>query len=253
MAMIPLIVPPFPNVPLAPGVPAVARALGSAPVLGAVTLVSDAVIVLRMFQGPQWGLFLAGPTQGLFLGGASSAIVGDSCYAVALAQDVRISKYPVEKGGFASYNKVNDPFNGKVTFTVSGALSLGNIVSAIQSGSIGGALNALTGQSARNSFLTLVDAAVKSLDLYSLVTPDFTYPSVNLVHYDYARTSHDGATMLTVDIWVEEVRVTGGAAYSKTTTPAGADPVNGGTVQAQAPTSEQQSVAPVVPVVSSPL
>jgi len=51
-------------------------------------------------------------------------------------------------------------------------------------------------------------------------------------------------TLLVVDVWVEQVRVTGTSQFSNTAQPAGADQVNGGTVQPQSLTSGQAGSLP---------
>jgi hypothetical protein len=140
-------------------------------------------------------------------------------------QNYRISTAPQEQGAFLSYNKVQDPFDGRVTFLVGGT------------------------QGQRAAFLSTVAALAASMNLYALVMPEVTYPSVNVTHYDFRRTSRSGVSLLAVDVWVEQVRVTGTTAYSNTNTatPSGADPVNGGNVQPLSPAqnsnaSGQQSI-----------
>ena len=59
MVMTPLRTPTFPDVPKAPGVPPVFRA-PTQPVFTARLLIADAVTILGMFAGPQWGIFTTG-------------------------------------------------------------------------------------------------------------------------------------------------------------------------------------------------
>lgn len=200
----PIIPPRYPNVPMAPGVPPLLRQVGQ--IQNVTTLLAaDAGRFINMFAPPQWGIFLDG----------APAITGDNVIDLTFRNDFRITTAPQEQGAFVSYNKVSDPFDGRVTFTQGGTIA------------------------ERTAFLAQAQAALLSLGLYSLVMPEFTFPNVNVVHYDFRRAVERGATLLIVEVWVEQVRVTGTAAFSNTVAPAAADPKNGGTVQAQPPTPSQ--------------
>lgn len=222
--------PEFPNVPLALGVPALPR---QSPVVNAqnniVLLAGDAASIVRLFLGPQWGLFRDGAPafesipgiNAIFVGGVVSALAGLlgaaslSVGQVEYRIDHRISTAPQEEGAFLSYNKVSMPFQAKVTYILGGIAP------------------------ARGAFLTAVQSMQDSLTLLSLVMPEKTYPPCNVIHHDFRRSARNGVTMLAVDVWVEEVRVTGTTAFSDTAAPGGADPVNGGAVQPQAATTGQ--------------
>jgi hypothetical protein len=224
MALPPVSKPIYPDVPKAQGVPPVLRQLGTIENV-VTTVASDALSILRMFQGPQWGIF---DQTG------NPVIIGDSVVAVDYRQEYRLADYPIEEGAFATYNKVQQPFDIRVSFAVSGKLDL--ISSILSGGAIGSAISSLvTGsspsQASRGNFLQQLDAALRSLYLFTVVTPEKTYPSVNLSHCDYRRESHRGATLLTIDVWCQEVRVAARGAYSKTNQPTGTDPVDGGTKQ----------------------
>lgn len=198
MALPPTPVPQFPDVPNAPGVPTVLRAPGAVAVAGVIQMVADAAGVSSTFGAPQWGIF---DTSG------NPVIVADSVLDVAFRQEYRISTAPQEQGAFVSYDKVQLPFDGRVTFA--------------QSGEPGD----------RQAFLQQILTAAASLDLVSLVMPEITYLSVNIIHHDFRRTARAGVQLLAVDVWVQQVRVTGTAAYTNTQQPSGANPVNGGSVQ----------------------
>jgi hypothetical protein len=223
----------YPNVPTAPGVPPLLRQAGAVQST-VVALAADAVSVAGMLQGPQWGLFtaagapaFAGATSSNILNAAAGAIgvTNQSVLDLEFSQDYAIATAPQEQGAFLSYNKVSRPFTARVTYAVSGLASF------------------------RTAFLQQVQSLISSLTLLSLVMPDYTYPSCNVTHYDFRRTSRSGVTLLIVDIWVEQVRVTGTAAFSNTNTasPSAADPVNGGTVQPQPATAAQTSSLPAGP------
>jgi hypothetical protein len=118
-----------------------------------------------------------------------------------------LSDYPLEKGAFESYNKVSTPFSAKIRFASGGS------------------------EQEREALLTSVATIASTLELYDLVTPEKTYSNVNVEHYEWARSSHNGVGMIQVEIWVLEIRQNAVTTFSNTQSPAAADPVNGGSVQ----------------------
>jgi hypothetical protein len=196
---------------IAPGVPIV-RLQDMPPDPDAMT--ADTVSTPSGSDAPQWGLYKDN----------TAIITANSIAVFGFKAPSEISDYPVENGGFASYNKVQLPFSGRVRYVTGGSLA------------------------DRINFLNSVDAAKKSLDLYDLVTPEETYRNVNVTDYDYERRA-DNAGLLIVDLVCEEVRVTGTVTYStapgvKPITKArplshSNDPQNDGTLQTT-PASSQQ-------------
>lgn len=171
----------FPNVPDLPGVPPIPRD-PNAVVSTIVNLVADALGLSGVGSAPVWGIFLDGDL----------AIEPDNIMAFGFKKTFSTPSYPIEQGGFESYNKVQRPFTPRIRVT--------------KSGSIGD----------RYAFLQDVDAAVSSLNLYDVVTPEATYSSVSLNIYDYNRSGLHGAGMLIVDIEAEEIRQTASSAFSST-------------------------------------
>ena len=53
----------------------------------------------------------------------------------------------------------------------------------------------------------VVNRYAKTLDLYDVVTPEITYLSCSISHYDYRRTSSQGVGLVVVDVWVSLVIV----------------------------------------------
>lgn len=211
---------PPPTVPIAPGVPPLNRVAGVQNNVG--LLLADAAQIANLFAQPQWGLFTqaGGP---LFPGFSATPVINVIASGVGLAntsvgeeayrREYRISTAPQEQGAFLSYNKVQMPFDGRVSYIVSGLAE------------------------ARAFFLQQLEVAAAALDLYALVMPEMVYPSVNIIHHDFRRTARRGLQLLEVDIWVEEVRITGTAQFSNGTTkaPSGADATQGGLVSPQNP------------------
>lgn len=229
--------PTYPNVPMAPGVPPLLRQIGAVQNT-VVLLAADAAEIIGLFSGPQWGLFTAGGAPAFNVPGASinvslgglnatvpipNVLAGGSGQSVGDMEfrlDYQIATAPQEQGAFVSYNKVSNPFGGRVTYIVSGT------------------------ETQRGAFLAQVLAVQQSLVLLTLTMPEYSYPSCNVVHHGFRRSAQNGVTMFAVDIWVEEVRVTGAAAFSNTALPSGAAQVNDGTVQPQPPTPAQTSAVP---------
>jgi hypothetical protein len=223
-------VPAFPNVPRAPGVPPVLRQIGVIQNT-VILLASDAVSLLRRFAKPQWGLV---SESGVPL------FEGANFLGVEARKDWRIPDYPIERGSFESYNKVETPFEGKVTLAVGDDSLLPGLPNIPAIGSFGGLAGSAL--SRRTAFLTAVEAACASLDLYTLLTPEKPYPSLNLVHYDYRRIGQQGVTLLVVDIFVQEVRTTATAQFSNVKAPEAAGAVNGGQVQPAAPPAQVSTI-----------
>lgn len=160
------------------------------------------------FGSPQWGIF----------SGTGGAILeSNSVLAVEYARDYNVSDYPQEQGAFQSYNKVTIPYLAKVTFVITDT---------------------------RQQFLGAVEAAVRSLQLVSVITPEVSYSSANLTHYDYRRQKQN-INLIDVTVWCREIRVAGqtqqtnagtGASNigASTASPNGASTTPLGTVQAPA-------------------
>lgn len=201
--------PLFPNVPNVPGVPPVRRS-GISIANDVALLVADAELLFSMFGPPKWGIF-SNTTR-------RQVLFPDSIFAFSYRNDWQSSGFPVEGGGFESYNKVASPFQIKVT--------------AVKYGSDG----------ERQEFLNDVRAIAASLSLFDIVTPDGVYLSCNIEHWDLERRGSrgphggsEGISLIMADLWFTEIRVTGGTVFQNTAQPSGADPQNGGTFLARDP------------------
>jgi hypothetical protein len=146
-----------------------------------------------------------------------------------LRAEQRLAIFPIEKGSFGSYNKVAMPFEARMKMNKAGT------------------------ESDRTDFLNACDAALKSLKLYTAVTPEVTYDNASVEHYDYRRTSENGVQLITVELWLQEVRVAASPTFSNTKTPQGQDAQQDGAVQAQTPTTQQASQASAALDANGPL
>lgn len=183
----------IPKIPKLPGVPSL-PGLGTF-VKSSLTAAIGAVqaAIWRAFQIDQkWGIY---DSKGKSLGdpGAIGGVIGSllstigvgstlSTGGVEYTKEMKISDFPLENGGFASYNKVEMPSNPSVTLTFAGS------------------------ESSRKTFLDAIDKACKSTDLYSVVTPEVTYINHAIERYSYQRRSERGCTLLIVEIILKEIR-----------------------------------------------
>jgi len=146
---------------------------------------------------PQWGLYYNG----------SPVIVADTVVAFGFRREWNISNYPIERGGFESFNRVDLPYAGRLQFAA-GTMKM------------------------RQALLSSLAAATAdgNLTKYDVVTPEIVYPSVNIQGYDYDRKAMSGVGLLMIDVTVVEVREqNNGSAKSKS--PAGEPMKPGGNVQ----------------------
>ena len=199
----------YPDVPRAPGVPPVLRTLATLQTT-AVLLAADALLLAAAFEGPRWGVFDQG---------GQLALDAETFVSFDFRKEYRNATFPVEEGGYGTYNKVETPYDARLTVSHGGT------------------------EEERVTLLDTVDSLVASLDLYTIITPEATYDQANVVHYDYKRTQRNGATLLIIDLWVDEVRVVAAGQFIAAQDPSGATPVSSGQVQAAPPASRAQVAA----------
>jgi hypothetical protein len=146
---------------------------------------------------PQWGLFLNG----------SPVVVADTVTSFGYKQSWSIADYPVERGGFESYDKVNTPFHVNIQFVAGGS------------------------PARREALLNSIAAIGDELTLYDVLTPEATYIGVNVEGYEYRRTSQNGLGLMIVDVDVLEIREEGVTDFKNTKSPSGYAADSAGNVQ----------------------
>ena len=99
-----------------------------------------------------------------------------------IKDEAKVVSGPIEKGSFASYNKVESPLEAKVTLGISGSIS--------------------TLQNALDSLKRYAN----STDLVDLVTPTSEYESLNLERFDYQLKRETGHGALYVSLSLVEIR-----------------------------------------------
>lgn len=187
----------FPNVPQVPGVPAIFRE-ATLPSLSELANLGLGALAELLFGTPLWGLY---DQDG------QPAVVFDTFMGVRFRGGGRISSFPLEQGGFTSFNKVDSPYDAAIRLAHSGDLA------------------------SRGVILAVLERIASSTDLYSVVTPEIVYASANLVNYSYSRDSRNGSSLLIVELQLEEVRQNAVAQFAETQEPSGADPQSNGQVQ----------------------
>lgn len=208
----------FPNVPNLPGVPPVLRnALTSVSTIQG--LVAGARTVMQFFQGqptkPLWGIFDAD---------GNSVIDADSFLGFDNSNESNISDFPVQNGGFATYNKVRLPARNGVRISKGGTLT------------------------DRANLLRQIDQLYASMDEFIILTPEKSYLSVNLERFTVTRKDKDAAFFLTdVDLYFREIQVTDvvftntPSSTANAQAPSAQPPVNQGVVQPSTPDSNTQA------------
>ncbi|MEQ5327040.1 phage baseplate protein, partial [Proteus sp. fly-1008] len=107
----------------------------------------------------------------------------DNVISLQYENKSRVVNAPIERGTFTSYNKISDPWKATVQ------MSKGS----------GGALE-------RGAFLAQLEILSKSTLRFIVITPEFVYKFANIVGYDLAREAKDGATLIKVNVHLEEIR-----------------------------------------------
>lgn len=177
---------PFPNVPNLPGVPQIPR-LPGAVVSTALTVGSGVITALlggAAQQPSQWGVYA--------IGSQTPALQPDSTLEFSYRRQFDVSDFPIVQGAFASYNKVQRPFEVQLR------LSKGSTLQA------------------RAQFLNAIEAMAAAITLYNIHTPEKIYKNVNLDRWEVARTSEKDAFFLTqVDLYFIQIQQTS-AQYTNT-------------------------------------
>ena len=136
-----------------------------------VLLTADAPSILPELGPPQWGIFDQG---------GQPILVSDAVGGVEYERQYDVSDYPQEQAAsFLSYNKVQRPYEAQVTL-----------------------LSSMT----REVLLSILEPVVASLQLVSVVMPEWGYQSANLTRYQFRRTSRNGVTLIEVTVGCKEIR-----------------------------------------------
>lgn len=155
----------------------------------------------------------AAPLWGVFLNGVP-VVVADTVTRMEYKQDWAIADYPVERGGFESYDKVNTPFAVRMQFASGGS------------------------EAKRQALLDSIVAIGDTLTLFDVVTPEAIYIGVNIQRYDYRRTSNNGLGLMLVDVTFLEIREEGTTDFKNAKSPSGFAAAEAGNVQSNTATTD---------------
>jgi hypothetical protein len=221
-------IPPYPNVPQLPGVPQLARSLLS-------PASTPPTIGTPSSQGALWQATQAAPIWGVFDSNNNLAVNADSMQDFGWRQEFKVSSYQIQRGSFASFNKVLLPYESSVVLTKGGSLA------------------------SRNQFLQQIDAIAASLSTYTIVTPEKLYLNCCVTRPELSRRGAANATMFDVELFFVQIieidqqygTTAGVPSLSNASVPSAIPPINNGQNNAQTPVSAVQSaaVAAIVPPV----
>ncbi|HDU3559036.1 TPA: hypothetical protein QIY38_001676 [Klebsiella aerogenes] len=109
--------------------------------------------------------------------------------------DAMVTKGPVEKGQYSSYNKVRQPSELRIIFALEGWTAFS------------GALPNLTNFSllSRSNFIQKLDEMKNTASTFDIETPDTVYYGYDLTHFDYFVGPYRGQTMLMANCTFEEI------------------------------------------------
>lgn len=180
MAVIPK--PKFPNVPQLPGVPQLLRSplfpAAAAPILLGGLALGQLAAALNV--QPVWGLFDSN---------GDIVIQPDSVVDFGYRNGYTVGTYQVQRGNFAAYDKVSNPYELEVRMTKGGTENdRKNFIADIEG--------------------TLTDAQSDpfNLMLYTLRTPERSYENVTLERYELDRRGGSGANFIDAYLYFKEIR-----------------------------------------------
>ena len=203
---------PYPNVPNAPGVPNVPvnPVQPNGGVIVQPTLTVNKESTVTNINSQVWKIV---DNKGAIV------LDADTYNDFNIRAEAVIPNYPIEEGGFSSYNQVDKPYGLKLTAIVSGNEDI-----------------------SRAQFIDQVVELKESLTLVTIVTPDGIFDDAKLISYSYSNKANQGLTILMVEMIFQEVRQTASAVVTAAK-PSGQAKVKTGQVSPVPPTNQQASNA----------
>ena len=168
----------YPDVPAYDGVPDIPRTSAGSPSIN-ISLASNQISNGNGNQELIWGIFSAIDGSALFTPDEGGTL---STYAFEFSRQTTVATFPTEDGAFASYDKVWNPANPVVTLSFSGS------------------------NSEKRMLLNAINAACLDTSLWNVFVPETEYLGYTISRYTYRRMATRGATLLLIDIMLEEVK-----------------------------------------------
>ncbi|MDE9483257.1 hypothetical protein KKJ06_18365 [Xenorhabdus bovienii] len=112
-----------------------------------------------------------------------------SFVSVEIGGEATITTAPLEKGTYASFNKVQRPTEIQVTFTVEGWTGFSGAIPNLTNFTL----------NSRTDVLETLEKMRTTAEIYDIETPDQVYSSYDLIKYDYRIRSDSGVTLLIVN------------------------------------------------------
>ena len=114
---------------------------------------------------------------GALFGGAQVSILN-----FALDSNSQVSDFPIEKGSFAQYNKVNRPNRISLTYAITGK------------------------EKDRMYFFNALNDAKNNNVLFDVCMPEFRFQAYTITDYSMSRSADSGAQMFIFDVSLTEVK-----------------------------------------------
>ncbi len=146
-------------------------------------LVSSGLDAAISFGGGLLINTLFGNYWGIFTEVGVPIMLVDNVLSLQYSNKSNVAQAQIEKGSFTSYNKVAEPYTAVVQVSKSS----------------GGTLQ-------RGAFLAELETLKNSTLQYYVITPEYVYKNASITGIDYAREAHDGATLIKVNIALQEIR-----------------------------------------------
>jgi hypothetical protein len=211
---------PIFNVPNAPGVPPMVRSVLTG-VSTAQGLIAGVRQTIQFFQGrpplPSWGVYDSN---------FKSVVTADSFLSFHRKKTANIPTFPVQDGQLSSYDKVQLPGTDTIRIIKTGTLA------------------------DRKLLVQQVDTLIASLNNFTLVTPEKSYPNVNCYDYDITKSDNKDAYTTIIDLIFQDIPTTSAvytttnvAATTNAVQPSAQPPVNQGVVQPTTPSVAAQAQA----------
>lgn len=160
--------------------------------------------IIGAIFGERWGLF---NEYGI------PVLLADNVRQVEYNRTANVASAPLERGTFASYNKIDEPFTASIAMTKGSGGSTG-----------------------RGLFITQLETIAKSTLLYNVLTPEYVHKSATITGFSYKRAVGDGGKIIIAHLQLKEIRqVTVQTDYEEPANPEDAERVTAGEVSPQPP------------------